>query len=149
MASISYNSRVPADYSQFLAGTSAYDDEYNVPNPDVGTFVSASARVTNGGTATGRASIGIYDLDQGVNGVLLKSNGGNVPFFTEYDPRETLDLTLRYQVPDDQRMWLEVRIIDETTSPATILDARSFTVNSYAVPKVSDLSASQINISVS
>ena len=148
MATIQYNGYAPSDYSQ--RGTSDYDDRWDDGSGK--TEVTASARITNSGNANGAAELRIVDVLLGDFGDTVGSSGWKtVRAGAGLDPSEggasaAVILTAKYRVPNNARLNLSVEVYSE--GGGAPIESRQFTVNSYAVPLVANLSSGTIDISV-
>ena len=154
MATIEVNVRAPSAYSNLPTsgerrGPDIWDDRWDDDSRK--TEVTATARITNNGTASGRAELRIRDvttpmrpITRGTTGFRTISVGAGLAL--EIGGSDPVVLRTSWRIPNDEQVNVLVEVIDEASGSA--LETSTFIVNSYAVPMVSDLSASDIEISV-
>ena len=160
MPTIEYNGGRPAAYEDMQSPGNPqsgqnnwWDDRFDEGYPRE-TRVDVSVRVLNVGTGDGRAQLvlaNIDDSDFDEGGGIVASSGPPkaVGAAQNGTPGQT-NFELTYRVPDDRKMNLaaQVRDMDEP-GRINVIKERTFTVNSYEVPRVANLSSGDISISVS
>ena len=152
MATIQYNDYAPSAYSDIgSGGVQSGPDVWDDLQP---TVVTVTAQVTNTGNADGAAKMDMIDLDQWEYDIVpiatsggwttIRAGAGLEPWEGGSGPAVTLRLT--YKVPNGRKMSLGVDVLNQAGGEP--LATKSFTVNSYEIPKRASLSSEAIQISV-
>ena len=150
MATIQYNGYAPSDYSDI--GPGGVQSGPDIWDDVIPTTVTASARIMNTGNANGTAELRIVDVGRGDFGETVGSSGRQtVRAGAGLDPSEggasePVILTARYKVPNHARVSLSVEVY--SAGRGDPIESRQFTVNSYEVPQVANLTSGTIDISV-
>ena len=159
MPTIEYNGGRPAAYEDMQSpgnpqsGPSWFDDRFDTGYPRE-TRVDVSVRVLNVGTGDGRAQLVLVNVDDPQSdeggGVIATSGSPKAVGAAQNGTPGQTNFELTYRVPDDRKMNLaaQVRDMDEP-GRINVIKERTFTVNSYEVPRVPNLSSGDISISVS